>query len=284
VPALAAPAIFVLIWSTGFIVARGALPYAETATLLTIRYVAAVVLLAALAVAMRAPWPRGANTWMHLLVVGVLINVGYIGGVFTSIERQMPAGVSALLVSLQPLLTAILAGPLLGEAISRRQWIGLLLGLIGAALVIWEKARIGEATTVSVALSGVALLGITLGTLYQKRFLPSMDLRTGMVVQYAYAAIVFAVCALLFETMTVRWTAEFLGAMVWAVLALSIGANMLLFWLMRRGVASKVAALFYLVPPCTALIALPLFGETFGVVALIGMGVTVAGVALASRS
>jgi drug/metabolite transporter (DMT)-like permease len=283
-PALAAPAIFVLIWSTGFIVARGALPYAETATLLTIRYVAAVALLAALAVAMRAPWPRGAATWAHLLIVGVLINVGYIGGVFTSIERQMPAGVSALLVSLQPLLTAILAGPLLGEAISRRQWLGLLLGLVGAALVIWEKARIGEATTVSVALSGVALFGITLGTLYQKRFLPGMDLRTGMVAQYAYAAIVFAACALLFETMVVRWTAEFLGAMVWAVLALSIGANMLLFWLMRRGAASKVAALFYLVPPVTALIALPLFGETFGVVALIGMGVTVAGVALASRA
>ncbi len=283
-PALAAPAIFVLIWSTGFIVARGALPYAETATLLTIRYVAAVVLLAALAVVMRAPWPRGTATWLHLLVVGVLINVGYIGGVFASIERQMPAGVSALLVSLQPLLTAILAGPLLGEAVSRRQWLGLLLGLIGAGLVIWEKARIGEATALSVALSAVALFGITMGTLYQKRFLPSMDLRTGMVVQYAYAAIVFIVCALLFETMTVRWTAEFLGAMVWAVLALSIGANMLLFWLMRRGAASKVATLFYLVPPVTALFALALFGETFGVVALIGMGVTVAGVALANRA
>lgn len=282
-PTLAAPAIFVLIWSTGFIVARGALPYAETATLLTIRYVAAVVLLAALAIALRAPWPRGAATWGHLLVVGVLINVGYIGGVFASIERQMPAGVSALLVSLQPLLTAILAGPLLGEAVSRRQWIGLLLGLVGAALVIWEKARIGEATALSVALSGVALLGITLGTLYQKRFLTGMDLRTGMVAQYAYAAIVFAAAALLFESGGVRWTAEFIGAMVWAVLALSIGANMLLFWLIRRGAASKVAALFYLVPPCTALIALPLFGETFGIVALVGMGVTVAGVALASR-
>lgn len=282
-PTLAAPAIFVLIWSTGFIVARGALPYAETATLLSIRYVAAVVLLAALAIALRAPWPRGAATWGHLLVVGVLINVGYIGGVFASIERQMPAGVSALLVSLQPLLTAILAGPLLGEAVSRRQWIGLLLGLVGAALVIWEKARIGEATALSVALSGVALLGITLGTLYQKRFLTGMDLRTGMVAQYAYAAIVFAAAALLFESGGVRWTAEFIGAMVWAVLALSIGANMLLFWLIRRGAASKVAALFYLVPPCTALIALPLFGETFGIVALVGMGVTVAGVALASR-
>jgi drug/metabolite transporter (DMT)-like permease len=283
-PALAAPAIFVLIWSTGFIVARGMLPYAETATLLTIRYVAAVVLLAVIAVAMRAPWPRGIRTWMHLLVVGVLINVGYIGGVFSSIERQMPAGVSALLVSLQPLLTAILAGPLLGEAVSRRQWIGLLLGLVGAALVIWEKARIGEATTLSVALSAVALFGITLGTLYQKRFLVTMDLRTGMVVQYGYAAIVFAVSALLFESMAVRWTAEFIGAMVWAVLALSIGANMLLFWLIRRGAASKVATLFYLVPPVTALFALALFGETFGVVALTGMGITVAGVALATRS
>lgn len=283
-PALAAPAIFVLIWSTGFIVARGTLPYAETATLLSIRYAAAVALLAALAVVMRAPWPRGAMTWLHLLVVGVLIHVCYIGGVFASIERQMPAGVSALLVSLQPLLTAILAGPLLGEAVSRRQWFGLALGLVGAALVIWEKARIGEATALSVALSAVALFGITVGTLYQKRFLPGMDLRTGMVVQYAYAAVVFIVCALLFESMVVRWTLEFLGAMAWAVLALSIGANMLLFWLIRRGAASKVATLFYLVPPCTALIALPLFGETFGVVALIGMAVTVGGVALASRS
>lgn len=281
-PNVAVPAIFVLIWSTGFIVARGTLPYAETATLLTIRYVAAVTLLAALAVAMRAPWPRGGRTWWHLLVAGVLINVGYIGGVFASIERHMPAGVSALLVSLQPLLTAILAGPLLGEMVSRRQWLGLLLGLVGAALVIWEKARIGEATVLSVTLSGVALLGITLGTLYQKRFLTRVDLRTGMVVQYGYAAIVFAAGALLFEPLTVRWTAEFVGAMAWAVLALSLGANMLLFWLIRRGAASKVAALFYLVPPCTALIAWPLFGETFGVAALVGMGITVAGVALAS--
>jgi drug/metabolite transporter (DMT)-like permease len=135
-----------------------------------------------------------------------------------------------------------------------------------------------------VVLSGVALLGITLGTLYQKRFLATMDLRTGMVAQYGYAAVVFIVCALLFESMTVRWTAEFIGTMLWAVLALSIGANMLLFWLIRRGAASRVATLFYLVPPCTALIALPLFGETFGVVALIGMGVTVAGVALANRA
>lgn len=282
-PALAAPAIFVLIWSTGFIVARGALPYAETATLLSIRYIAAAALLALLAVAMRAPWPRGAGTWGHLFVVGMLMHVGYIGGVFMSIERQMPAGVSALLVSLQPLLTAILAGPLLGEVVSRRQWIGLLLGLLGAGLVIWEKARIGEATTVSVGLSIVALLGITLGTLYQKRFVSSMDLRSGMTVQYGYAAIAYIVGAALFESMAVRWTVEFVGTLVWAVLALSIGANMLLFWLIRRGAASKVAALFYLVPPCTALIALPLFGETFGVVALIGMGVTVAGVALASR-
>ncbi|MGE0423181.1 MAG: DMT family transporter [Reyranellaceae bacterium] len=281
--ALAAPAIFVLIWSTGFIVARGALPYAETATLLAIRYVAASGLLALLALAMRAPWPRGARTWAHLLVVAMLMHVGYIGGVFASIERHMLAGVSALLVSLQPLLTAILAGPLLGEVVSLRQWIGLLLGLVGAGLVIWEKAGIGEATTVSVGLSAVALLGITLGTLYQKRFVSGMDLRSGMAVQYGYAALAYILGAVLFESMAVRWTAEFVGAMVWAVLALSIGANMLLFWLIRRGAASKVAALFYLVPPCTALIALPLFGETFGVVALIGMGVTVAGVALASR-
>jgi len=277
------PAVFVFLWSTGFIVARLGLPYAQSGTFLTLRYWLAAVLLGGLAVLGAATWPRRAPDIGHCVVAGLLTHFVYIGGVFTAIERGLPAGVSALIVSLQPLLTAIAAGPLLGETVTRWQWLGLVLGLIGTALVVWEKAQIGSATLVTVLLSVAALLGMTAGTLWQKRFLSGVDLRAGTAVQYLATALVYTVCTLLFERVHIVWTVDFAIALGWAVLPMSVGAAMLLLWLIRRGAATGVAALFYLVPPCTAVMAWLLFDERLGVLALLGMAVTVVGVALAAR-
>ena len=277
------PAVFVFLWSTGFIVAKLGLPYAQSGTFLTLRYWLAAVLLGGIAVLGAATWPRRASDIGHCAVAGLLMHFVYIGGVFTSIERGLPAGVSALIVSLQPLLTAIAAGPLLGERVTRWQLLGLVLGLVGTALVVWEKAQIGSATLVTVLLSVAALLGMTAGTLWQKRFLSGVDLRAGTAVQYLATALAYTVCTLLFERVHVTWTFDFAMALGWAVLPMSVGAAMLLLWLIRRGAATGVAALFYLVPPCTAVMAWLLFDERLGVLALLGMAVTVVGVALAAR-
>jgi drug/metabolite transporter (DMT)-like permease len=283
VRAILPPAAFVFLWSTGFIVAKLGLPYAQSATFLTLRYWLAAAALAVLALAGAAPWPRRPSLIGHCIVAGLLMHFVYIGGVFASIERGLPAGVSALIVSLQPLLTAIAAGPLLGEKVTRWQWLGLVLGLAGTVLVVWEKAQVGAATPVAVGLSVAALFGMTAGTLWQKRFLGGVDLRSGTAVQYLFTAVAYTLCALLFEPLRVSWTADFTIALAWSVLAMSLGAVGLLFWLIRRGAATGVTALFYLVPPSTAVMAWLLFGERLGLLALLGMAVTVAGVALAAR-
>jgi len=277
------PAIFVFLWSTGFIVAKLGLPYAQSATFLTVRYWLAAALLGLVAALGAAAWPRRASDLGHSAVAGLLMHFVYIGGVFASIERGLPAGVSALIVSLQPLLTAIAAGPLLGEKVTRWQWLGLVLGLIGTALVVWEKARLGAATPLAVLFSVAALLGMTAGTLWQKRFLGGVDLRAGAAVQYVVTALAYTLCALLFEPLRIDWTGDFAIALSWSVLAMSVGAVTLLLWLIRRGAATGVAALFYLVPPSTAVMAWLLFKEELGTLALLGMAVTVIGVALAAR-
>lgn len=281
--ALLPPAIFVFLWSTGFIVAKLGLPYAESATFLTLRYWIATALLALLAVLGAAAWPRRASEVAHCAIAGLLMHFVYIGGVFASIERGLPAGVSALITSLQPLLTAIAAGPLLGERVTRWQWLGLVLGLVGSALVVWEKAELGAAAPLAVACSVIALLGMTAGTLWQKRFLGGVDLRSGAATQYLFTAVAYSACALLFEKMHINWTGDFVIALSWSILAMSVGAVGLLLWLIRRGAATGVAALFYLVPPTTAVMAWLLFDERLGALALAGMAVTVVGVALATR-
>jgi drug/metabolite transporter (DMT)-like permease len=281
--AILPPAAFVFLWSTGFIVAKLGLPYAQSATFLTLRYWLAAAALVLVALAGAASWPRRPSLIGHSAVAGLLMHFVYIGGVFASIERGLPAGVSALIVSLQPLLTAIAAGPLLGERVTRWQWLGLALGLAGTVLVVWEKAQVGVATPVAVGLSVAALVGMTAGTLWQKRFLGGVDLRSGTAVQYLFTAVAYTLCALLFEPLRVAWTADFAVALAWSVLAMSLGAVGLLFWLIRRGAATGVTALFYLVPPSTAVMAWLLFGERLGLLALLGMAVTVAGVALAAR-
>lgn len=277
------PALFVVLWSTGFIGARLGLPHAGPLTFLALRYGLAAGLLVLVALATRAPWPRRPAEIGHYAVAGLLVHGVYLGGVFVGISLGVEAGVSALIVGLQPLLTAALARVSLGERVTPRQWTGLGLGLLGVALILARKLGQGPGDALGSLACVAALFAITLGTLYQKRHCAGMDLRTGSVVQFAAAGLATAPLALHFEGLRIAWTGEFVFALLWLVLLLSLGAVSLLYVLIRRGAAAQVASLFFLVPPCTALIAWPLFGERLGPLALIGMALAVAGVALASR-
>ncbi len=274
----AAPGLFVVLWASGFIGAKFGLPYAEPLTFLSIR-MAAVVLLIGIGLALtRPPWPGGAGLW-HSAVTGIFVHGLYLGGVFVSIHHHLPAGLVALVVGLQPVLTATLANRWLGERVIPRQWLGLLLGIVGVALVVQGKAG-GETTAIGWAAAVVALAGITVGTLYQKRFGGGIDWRPGFLVQYAAAGIVFAIGASLFETRAVIWNAQFAFALAWLVLVLSLAAIWLLYFLIRRQAAARVVSLFYLTPPFTALMAYMAFGEQLDAVALLGMAVCVVGVFL----
>ncbi|WP_374343451.1 DMT family transporter [Azonexus sp.] len=277
------PLLFVFLWSTGFIGAKYGLPDAGPLSFLLTRYGAVILLMGALALATRAPWPAGPRQWLHIAVTGLLVHATYLGGVFVAIKHGLPAGVTALVVGLQPLLTATLAGALLGETVSRRQWGGLALGLAGVGLVV--SGKFGDAALGAMLLPAVvALLGITLGTLYQKRHCAGFDLRTGSVIQFAASAAATAPLCLLTEGYAVDWTGGFVFALGWLVLVLSIGAVSLLNLLIRGGSAVNVASLFYLTPPTTALIAWAVFGETLTSTAIAGMALAVSGVWLVARA
>ena len=281
------PLLFVLLWSTGFIGAKFGLPYAEPLTFLSSRYVLVITLMSLLALAMRAPWPASPREALHIGVTGVLVQALYLGGVFMSIHRGLPAGISALVVGMQPLLTAALAGALLGERVSARQWAGLALGFGGVALVVGSKANVdgvdGGALIHMLVPALAALLGITAGTLYQKRFCPRFDLRTGSVMQFLPSLVLTLLVASQTETMQIRWTGDFVFALGWLVLVLSIGAISLLNLLIRSGSAVNVASLFYLTPPTTALIAWAMFDEKLSALAIAGMAIAVSGVWLARK-
>jgi len=279
----ATPALFVLLWSTGFIGARFGLPYAEPFTFLLLRFAILTVVLVAVALATRAPWPRSTAEVGHTAVVGLLVHATYLGGVFAAIHLGIEPAVAALIVGTQPLLTAVAAGPYLGETVTPRQWLGLVIGLVGVALVVAEKLTFETRHVGGAVLAVLALVGITVGTLYQKRHGGAMDLRTGSAIQFIAAAIPMLILALIFETMRVSWTGEFVFALGWLVVVLSLGAISLLYLMIRRGAASKVASLFYLVPPVTALMAYAMFGNTLGPLALAGMVAAAVGVALVVR-
>lgn len=276
----AMPGLFVLLWSTGFVGAKFGLPYAEPLTFLLLRFTLVVALMLPLALTMRAAWPATLNRVGHVAVAGVLMQGGYLGGVFCSIHLGMSAGVTALIVGVQPILTAFASAPLFGEKLRARQWAGLVLGFGGVLLVVLGRSTLTGITPVTLALSLLALASITVGTLYQKRFCGAVDLRTGSVIQFCAAGLVLLPLALAFETMRVRWTAEFIFALAWLVLVLSIGAISLLYILIRTGAATKVTSFFYLVPPVTALMAYAVFGETLSAVAMAGMALAACGVAL----
>lgn len=277
------PAVFVGLWSTGFIGAKLGMPYAEPFTFLLLRFLIVVTLLTVAALVVHAPWPRTWTDVRHGAIAGLLIHGVYLGGVFAAIDRGVPAGIAALIVGLQPLLTAVASGPYLGERISARQWLGVLIGLVGVTMVVSEKLTFNGGEFAGVGFAAAALLGITVGTLYQKRHGGGMNLFTGSAVQFAAAGIFMLAAAAAFETMTVEWTGEFVFALGWLVIVLSLGAISLLYLLIRRGAAAKVASLFYLVPPVTAVMAFVLFGETLGLMAIAGMAAAVVGVALVTK-
>lgn len=274
---------FVLLWSTGFIGAKYGLPYAEPFTLLALRLLIAAALLGALAVLTRSAAPCSPAQYARSAISGVLLHTAYLGGVFWAIDHGMPAGVAAVVVSLQPVLVAALAGVLLGERLLTIQWAGLVLGIIGVVLVLTPGLSAGGLTVTGVVACVIALSGGTLGTLHQKRYGDGIPLLTGTAVQYAAASLVLLAAALTTETMTIRWTPQFVGAMVWLVLVLSLGAVLLLLFLLRRGSASGVSTLFYLVPPATAIEAYLVFGEELAPLSVLGVVVATVGVALALR-
>ena len=278
VTVFAAPGVFVLLWASGFIGAKLGVRYAEPLTFLTLRMIVVVALLVLIILFTRPRWPSGAGV-MHSAMTGLMVHGCYLGGVFVAIENALPAGLAALVVSLQPVLTSTLANRWLGERVLPRQWLGLLLGLAGVFLVVRENTGGGGAPLAWAAIV-VALVGITVGTLYQKRFGGGIDWRPAFCVQYAAAGLLFAFGALVFETRIVHWTAEFVFALCWLVFVLSFGAIWLFYFLIRRTAATRLASLFYLTPPLTALMAWALFDERLAPLALVGMAICVAGVFL----
>lgn len=277
------PFLFVFLWSTGFIGAKFGLPHAEPLSFLLVRYGFVIALMTAIAFASRAPWPREPRQWLHIGISGILVHAVYLGGVFSAIKAGLPAGITSLVVGMQPLLTALGAGWFLKERVSGRQWAGLLLGLIGVGLVVSGKLGDGARLGPMLVPALLALVGITAGTLYQKRFCARFDLRTGSVIQFVPSAVLTAVFIACFEDFRIEWTPQFAFALAWLVLVLSIGAIGLLNLLIRSGSAVNVASLFYLTPPTTALIAWGVFGETLAAPALVGMALAVSGVYLVAR-
>lgn len=280
----AAPGLFVVLWSTGFIGAKLGLPYAEPFTFLALRYALVSGALLVVLLAVGSPWPRSPADLFHTVVAGLLLHGVYLGGVFSSLHLGLEAGVSALIVGVQPLLTAALAVPLLSERVNRVQVAGLLLGLAGVTLVVWQKLHVGTGTPWGIGFSVLALFGITLGTLYQKRYCGGISLVSGNLIQFASTGVAMGLLALAFEGRVVVWSPEFMFALGWLVFVLSLGAISLLYILIRNGAAARVASLFYLVPPVTALLAWKLFSEHLSTLALTGMAIAVAGVGLVNFS
>jgi drug/metabolite transporter (DMT)-like permease len=281
------PWAFVLIWSTGFVVARFGMPHAPPFGFLCLRYALSILCFALWVALARAAWPRGVRQWGHLAVTGALMHAGYLGGVWAAIKQGMGAGTVALLVGLQPVLTAIWMGSVAPSAdhepkLGLRHWSGLILGLGGLTLVVWPKTHMGEVTPVNLALGILALLCATAGTLYQKRYLGPADVRSASVVQLG-AALLMSLPLAWFETEPMHWNAPLLGAMAWSVLVLTLGGSSLLYLLIQRGTATRVTSLFYLVPPSTACLAWFLFGETITPAMLLGMVLTVSGVVIVIR-
>jgi drug/metabolite transporter (DMT)-like permease len=282
----AMPAVFVLIWSTGFIVARYGMPHAPPMSFLSIRYALSLLCFGVWIAVSRAEWPKTRVQWLHLGVSGLLMHAGYLGGVWAAVKAGMGAGTVALLVGLQPVLTAVWlsqAASATGARASRTQWFGLLLGLGGLVLVVWRKLGAGELSAWNLSLAAIALLSITAGTLYQKRYVAPCDVRTANSVQLMAALLVSLPIALL-ESEPVMLHPHFIGAMAWSVIGLTLGGSSLLYLLIQRGAATRVTSLLYLVPPTTALMAWLLFREPLTPLMLLGMALTALGVWLVVRS
>ena len=286
----ATPVVFVLIWSTGFIVARYGMPHAPPLSFLAVRYALSIAFFLLWIVWAKVAWPQNRAQWLHLSVTGVLMHAGYLGGVWLAVKAGMGSGLSSLIVGFQPVLTAIwLAYSLRGSdqpGVSPRQWLGLSLGFVGLLMVVWRKLTLGSpldhVTPFNMAFALAALLSITVGTLYQKRFVKACDVRSANTVQLLAALAVTLPFALM-ETETMRWNSELVGAMAWSVLALTLGGSSLLYMLIQRGAAASVTSLMYLVPPTTAAMAWVLFDETITLATILGTALTALGVSLVVR-
>ena len=279
--ARAAPAIFVVLWSTGFVATKYVVHNADPLSYLAIRMALVVVIMAVIAAIARPRWPDRIGI-AHSVAAGILVHGIYLGGTAIAIAHSIPAGLSALIPGLQPILTSTLANRWLGERVTPLQWGGLLLGLAGVVLILHNRPMSGEAGWGWLA-SGVSLVSITLGTLYQRRYCGDIDWRAGNLIQYIAVAVFFALGAWWFENNVVHWTSEFVLALAWLVVVLSIGSIGLLYWLIRRSAATSVASLFYLVPAVTAVMAYVLFGERLDAVAIAGMAACAAAVFLVNR-
>lgn len=286
---LLTPAIFVFLWSSGFVAAKLGLSDANPMSFLLLRFSIVTLLMAAMALTMRAQWPA---TWRgrgQSMLVGVLLHGIYLGGVFTAIDRGMPAGLAALIVSLQPVLTAMFAKSLLNETVTFKQWVGIVLGFGGLVLVLFDRAGLGGSSTGwvlqwgTLAFAIAGLIGVTIGSIIHKKYAQHQDMRTSGFFQYLGAFLFLATLTMFIEPKAVVWTFEFVLALGWLVLAMSFGAIFLLMHLIRHGDMSKVAALFYLVPPTTAVLTYLFFGEQLTYIELGGMAITALGVMLASK-
>ena len=272
--------LFVCLWSTGFIAAKLGLPYIEPLTLLALRFLLVIPFLVIVILVMRVPWPQDWTLIRHSAVAGLLVQAVYLGCVFAAINRGLEAGTAALIVSLQPIFTASLARHFLKEPVTKRQWFGLGLGTLGVVLVVWDKLAIGLGTPIAIGLCITALIGISFGTVYQKRFCQELDLRVNMLIQATVTVLVLIPSALLLEEGTIHWHKDLIIALLWLVLVLSLTTITLFYILLQRGAASTVVSLFCLVPPVTALLGWLFFGEVLRMVAMIGFALTVTAVAL----
>lgn len=285
----AMPWVFVLIWSTGFIVARYGMPHAPPMSFLAVRYALSILCFLPWIWVAGVRWPVNRVQWLHLSITGVLMHAGYLGGVWAAVKAGMGSGLAALIVGIQPVLTAVWLSAMGGAdgRVSRRQWLGLMLGFAGLVLVVSRKFGAGgagdHADWFNLSLAVLALFSITAGTLYQKRYVKVCDVRTANTVQLLAALVVTLPLALL-ETEAMRWNGELGGAMAWSVLGLTLGGSSLLYLLIQRGAAAKVASLMYLVPPCTALIAWVLFDEPVTLFTVAGIALTALGVSLVIRA
>ena len=286
----AMPAVFVLIWSTGFIVARYGMPHAPPFSFLAMRYALSIFCFSIWIYFAKVKWPQTRQEYLHLAMTGILMHAGYLGGVWAAVKAGMGSGLSALIVGFQPVLTAIWLSSRVNGAenkISQRQWMGLILGFLGLVLVVWRKLTQGSAldhvNLVNLSFALMALFSITLGTLYQKSFVKPCDVRSANTIQLMAALIVTSPLAFL-ETEAIQWNAELWGAMAWSVLGLTLGGSSLLYLLIQKGAAASVTSLMYLVPPCTAILAWFLFDEPITLVTLLGIALTAWGVSWVVRT
>ncbi|WP_374311366.1 DMT family transporter [Dongia sp.] len=278
------PVLFVMLWATGFMVAKYAIPYAAPFTILTMRFALASAMMTAIGLIFGARWPRSVREIGHIAVTGILLQAVYLGGCYGAIYAGLPSGMVALIAGLQPIVTAALAGPLLGERLRPQQWLGAALGFVGLTMVIWHKLAFDSDHLWALFFAFVQLAGITAATLYQKRFSPNADLKAGAAIQYAAATIVLLPVMLFIGVGEINWQLQFIIAMGWIVIVLSGISIALLTWMIQRGAASKVASLFYLTPPVAALGGYFMFDERLDALAFCGMGVVALGVFLVNRS